>query len=91
MLKKSLFKIKIHLLDSFNFNHIKLKTEKALMTIDCFKKIIESTGEDISRPGLIDTPKGPRIRLVFSLEATIRALKRLSIMLYFPPSLEKWL
>lgn len=57
MLKKSLFKIKIHLLDSFNFNHIKLKTEKALMTIDCFKKIIESTGEDISRPGLIDTPK----------------------------------
>ena len=27
------------------------------MTADCFKKIIESTGEDISRPGLIDTPK----------------------------------
>ncbi len=57
MFKKSLFKIKIHLLDSFNFNQIKLKTEKTLMTIDCFKKIIESTGEDISRPGLVDTPK----------------------------------
>ena len=27
------------------------------MTADCFKKIIESTGEDISRPGLTDTPK----------------------------------
>lgn len=25
-------------------------------TSDCFKKIIESTGEDISRPGLLDTP-----------------------------------
>jgi GTP cyclohydrolase I len=27
-----------------------------LNTSDCFKKIIESTGEDISRPGLLDTP-----------------------------------
>ena len=27
------------------------------MTADCFKKIIESTGEDVSRPGLLDTPE----------------------------------
>tara|TARA_R110001592_G_scaffold116059_1_gene316895 strand:- start:35935 stop:36486 length:552 start_codon:yes stop_codon:yes gene_type:complete len=28
-----------------------------LKTTDCFKKIIESTGEDTSRPGLLDTPE----------------------------------
>jgi GTP cyclohydrolase I len=27
------------------------------MTAEHFKKIIESIGEDIGRPGLIDTPK----------------------------------
>mgnify|MGYP005648075991 FL=1 len=27
------------------------------MTAECFKKIIESIGEDTSRPGLVDTPK----------------------------------
>lgn len=27
------------------------------MTADCFRKIIESTGEDTSRPGLLDTPE----------------------------------
>lgn len=28
-----------------------------LNTSDCYTKIIESTGEDVSRPGLVDTPE----------------------------------